>query len=309
MESLMSKFNGHQLIIASKTIIIQCLIFIILLLTVWGSQKLYALIDTTVFPTPYQVEITEEMTDTDKGVQLLNSLTHQMEYEMDSLFGWSANDIIFNKYFLDNRAYRQYGVYVATKMILDHYSTTIAKLGGSDKENDDLYQARLNYFAISPSRWGMWFIPSAEGSYERAFELLDKYKVDLQNGEAIYNARTDDIYSAFNLILGETVFGYALGLLQDTQSKPFYTLDNKIYEVQGMMLVVRDYVNALYKLYPEIAAKGNEDNFQAAMYYLDKICTYNPLYITSWFNSGELIISYILFSKNRLTDIKDSIRI
>ncbi len=305
----MMKINNHHFVIVGKTILIQILLFVGIICLMWGSQKVYSLVDKSTFPLPYQVEITEGMTEDQKGIQLLNALTNQMNYEMNSVFGWSANDILFNKYILDNRAYRQFGVYVGTKMLLDHYSTVIAKLGNNERENDDLYQARLNYFAISPSRWGMWFIPSAEGSYEKAFEMFEKYKNDLQNGEAVYNVRTDDIYSAFNLILGETVFGYALGLLQDTQEQAFYSLDNKIYEVQGLILVVRDYIEAIYKLYPEIAEKNNAENFASAMDYLNRICNYNPLYITSSFNSGELIISYLLFAKNRLEDIRNSIRI
>lgn len=249
------------------------------------------------------------MSDAEKGSRLIDALMNRMKYEMNSTYGWSANDFLFSKYVMDNRAYRQFGTYVATKMLLDHYSTVIAKLGSSDRENNDLYEARLTHFALSPSRWGMFFIPSAESSYKKAFRSIERYKDSLQKGEAVYNARTDDIYSAFNLVLGETIFGYALGLLQDTQGQNFYTLDNKIYEVQGVMLVVRDYLNAIYTLYPEIAAKGNEENFAAAMDYLNLICEYNPLYITSAFNSGELIISYVLFARNRLEDIRDSIRI
>ena len=42
---------------------------------------------------------------------------------------------------------------------------------------------------------------------------------------------------------------------------------------------------------------------------LNRICTYDPLYITSSFNSGELILSYLMFAKARLEDIRDSIRI
>ncbi len=305
----MWKVNNHHFVIAVKTILIQLTIFFGVIFIIWGGQRLYSFTDRTVFPEPYTVVTSPEMDDAAKGTQLLNALMNRMHYELDSTYGWSANDIIFNKWIMDNRAYRQYGTYVATKMLLDHYSTVIAKLGNSDRENEDLYDARLSHFALSPARWGALFIPSAEGSYTKAFELIEKYTEDLKKGEAVYNARTDDIYSAFNLVLGETIFGYALGLLQDTQSQPFYSLDNRIYEVQGVMLVVRDYMNAIYTLYPEIAAKGNEENFAAAMDYLDRICTYNPMYITSVFNSGELIISYVLFAKNRLEDIRDSIRI
>lgn len=300
---------SKHLYIVIKTICLQLAIFVFLIGIVWGGQKLYTLTDQAVFPEHFTVTYKKDMTDEEKGVQLLDALVNRMKYELNSTYGWSANDILFNKWIMDNRAYRQFGTYVATKMLLDNYSTVIAKLGNSDRENDDLYKARLNQFAFSPQRWGILFIPSAEQAYNKGLKLIDKYKKDLLNKKAVYNARTDDIYEAFNVVLGETVFGYALGLLQNSQDLSFYELDNKIYEAQGVMLVVRDYVSALYTLYPEIAAKGNEENYAEAMKLLDKICTYNPLYITSAVNSGELIISYLLFARNRIADIRDSIRI
>lgn len=305
----MLKPDRHHFVIAAKTLVIQALLFLGLLFILWGSQKLYALIDPVSFPQAHQVALSEGMSEEAKGVQLVDALTSRLRYELDSTFGWSANDLFFNKWVLDNRAYRQFGTYVATKMLMDHYATVIAKLGSNDREDEHLYNARLNYFAISPQRWGILFLPSAEGSYEKALKLVDQYKANLLAGKAVYNCRTDDIYSAFNLILGETLFGYALGQLENSQNLPFYTLDNRIYEAQGVILVVRDYVKALYDLYPEIASKNNEANMQVAMHYMDLICSYNPLYITSSFNSGELIISYLLFARSRLEDIRDSIRI
>ena len=298
----------RHFIIVAKTLGIQVLLFVGILFTVWGSQKLYTLIDPVKFPV-YQVNTEEQMTEQAKGAALLSALTNRMDAELNSTFGWTANDILFNRWIMDNRAYRQFGTYVATKMLFDHYSTVIAKLGSNDRENDLLYNARLNHFAISPQRWGMLFIPSAEGSFKKALSMTEQYKKDLLAGKAVYNCRTDDIYSAFNLILGETVFGYALGLLNDSQDLPFYTLDNRIYEVQGMVLVIRDFVKALYDLYPEIAQKNNAENMAAAMQFMNDICTYDPMYITSSFNSGELIISYLMFTKNRLEDIRDSLRI
>mgnify|MGYP000721902479 FL=1 len=297
----MFKPDRHHIIIAVKTLAVQALLFCSILLVVWGSQKLYGLIDQTRFPVPYQVTVTEGMTDEQKGKELIDALTARMRYELNSTFGWSANDILFNPYVLDNRAYRQFGTYSATKTLLDHYSTA--------RENQSLYDARVNDFTFGPKRWGYFFVPSAESAYKRGLKRVEKYKQELDEGKAIYNCRTDDIYSAFNLILGESMFGHALGLLENSQQLPFYTLDNRIYEAQGIMLVVRDYVKAIYDLYPEIAAKNNEANMKEAMVYLDRICDYDPMYITSSFNSGELIISYMLFARNRLSDIRDSIRI
>ena len=125
----------------------------------------------------------------------------------------------------------------------------------------------------------------------------------------MYNCRTDDIYASLQLLVGENMLGYAQGLLENAQDIPFYTLDNRIYEIQGMVLVMRDFLNALYRLYPEIKAKNNEENMAVAMDYMNRICTYDPLYITSTVNSGELVLSYLLFAKARIADIMTSLRI
>ena len=80
----------------------------------------------------------------------MDSVTNQLRREMGSTFGWTMNDIVFNRFVLDNRAYRQYGVYHATRVLMDLYSTQIAKLGSNDRESEFLYQARLNGFAVDP---------------------------------------------------------------------------------------------------------------------------------------------------------------
>ena len=291
--------------IVAKTLFIQLLFFISILFLFWAGNKLYSKIDQTEFPEPMKIQETSSLSDLDKGKLVADSIVHQMKHELNSTFGWSINDILFNSYFLDNRASRQYGVYHATKVLMDLYSMHIAKLGSNDKENQFLYNARLNQFAIDPRSF---MFPSAESSYEKGIELVEKYKKSLDNGSGVYNCRTDDLYASFNMVIGENLLGYALGLLQNTQELAFYELDNKIYEVQGIVLVVRDFINTIYNLYPEINNKGNAENMIAAMDYMNRICTYDPLYITSKVNSGELIISYVLFAKNRLEDIRDSIR-
>ena len=289
-----------------KTLAVQACLLVGILVVVWGLQRVYAMVDTTTFPDPVAVpENADQLSDNEKGKILLDAITHQLRYELNS-FGWSFNDIIFNRFVLDNRAYRQYGVYHATKFLLDLYSSQIAKLGSSDRESEFLYKARINSFAMDPRSF---MFPSAEGSYKKGLKLLEQYKDSLDKGTGVYNCRTDDLYASFVTVTGENMLGYALGLLENAQNMPFYELDNRIYEVQGIALVLRDFINTLYVLYPEIRAKNNEGNMAAAMDCLNRICTYDPLYITSSFNSGELILSYLMFAKARLEDIRDSIRI
>lgn len=295
-----------KLKVVFKTLLVQVALLCAIVFVIWGSQRLYSMVDPVVFPDPVSVPDPKGLTENEKGKLLVDAITNQLRRELDSPFGWTINDILFNRFLLDNRAYRQYGVYHATKVLMDLYSMHIAKLGTSGRESDFLYNARLNNFAINPRKF--WF-PSAEKSYRQGLALIERYKKSLDDGTGVYNARTDDLHMSLDLLIGENMLGYAIGLLEDAQSLPFYTLDNRIYEVQGIVLVVRDFVHALYTLYPEIAAKNNAENMAAAMHDLTAICTYNPLYITSDLNSGELVLSHLIFARNRLADIRDSLRI
>ena len=296
-----------KLMVVAKTLLVQCGLLCAILIGVWGSQKIYIWIDPAVFPASMEVpQDGANLSENEKGKRVLDAITNQMRRELDSTFGWTYNDIIFNRFLLDNRANRQFGVYHATKFLLDLYASKIAKLGSSDKENEFLYKARVNSFAMDPRSF---IFPSAESSYRGGLKLLEQYKTALDNGKAVYNCRTDDLYAALQLICGENMLGYAQGLLENAQNLSFLELDNRIYEVQGMALVIRDFVNTLYKLYPEISAKNNTQNMDAAMAFLDRICEYDPLYITSSVNSGELVLSYLLFARARLQDVRDSIRI
>ena len=78
--------SRERMFIVGRTLGVQALLFLGILFVVWGSQKLYTLIDRVKFP-PYQVSITEGMSDEDKGAELLSALTHRLEAELDSTFG------------------------------------------------------------------------------------------------------------------------------------------------------------------------------------------------------------------------------
>ena len=108
-------------------------------------------------------------------------------------------------------------MYHATKFLVDIYATQIAKLGSSDRESDVLYKARINNFTLDPRSF--WF-PSAEGRYEQGLERIEQYKKSLDDGTGVYNCRTDDIYAALQLIIGENMLGYAQGLLERRRTFP-----------------------------------------------------------------------------------------
>ena len=59
--------------------------------------------------------------------------------------------------------------------------------------------------------------------------------------------------------MSEHLLGYAIGLLENVANEPFYTLDNHIYEVQGIVLVVRDFISTLAQLYPDTLQNADKD--------------------------------------------------
>ena len=65
---------------------------------------------------------------------------------MNSTFGWSVNDLIISPpRWLDNRSNRQRGTIFATRMMINFFSTNLAKYGKVDKENEYLIEAREKY--------------------------------------------------------------------------------------------------------------------------------------------------------------------
>lgn len=303
--------------ISEKCKVWNLIIILIIFLGVFGiffGQTIYGWIDPKTFPEPFHAEVSNDTTENERGIILLNATVNQMQRELNSTFGWSANDIFLSPafpYYLDNRAYRQIGIYNATRIMIDVYSRVIAKLGNNDRENENLYRAKTSYFPISPTRWGFMGIrEGSESAYQKGMKEIEIYKKNLLSGNATYNCKTDDIYNAIITMTGDQILGYALGLLENSDELPWYTLDNRIYEAQGMVLVVRDFFSAVYKLYPQISQKNNETNFNKAMYYMTKICTYDPIWIANNpFNNGAVIRSYILNVKNRLDDIANSLKI
>ena len=148
MKNLLEFCTIEKIRIVGKTLMVQLCLLCGLFLLVWGAQGLYSAIDQTTFPESVKFGDTKNMSENDKGKALVDAITHQMRRELDSTFGWSINDILFNRFVLDNRANRQFGVYHATKVLMDQYSMHIAKLGTNDRESDFFYQSPQLYVSF-----------------------------------------------------------------------------------------------------------------------------------------------------------------
>ena len=304
------------------TIIILLAFILIWPLTVgvyWAIYQGYAAIDPTRFPfyeskINFMLDATEpNAAEHHKGIALSKAITNRLEAEMNSTFGWSVNDLIFSPTrWLDNRANRQRGVIYATRMLINFYSTNLAKYGKVDAENEFLKQAREEHFAFTGDSW--WF-PSSEDEYKKGIKLVRKYENALNSGAAIYNMRSDDMYNLLTFIIGNQFLDQPLGLLVQPDEEVSYTqLDDHIYYTQGVILVVRDFLRTFIYLYPGIKEKGGEDNIQIAFQEMELMCTFDPLIVLRGKHDSMTadhrgkMARYLISLRERINDVAQSIR-
>ncbi|GAB6162111.1 hypothetical protein JCM12298_12700 [Desulfothermus naphthae] len=284
----------------------------------WSGNSLYKLIDPTEFPKLDNTIVNLMKTTSSssppakKGVALCEAIINRLNKELHSRLGWSVNDIIISPTaWLDNRSNRQRGVIFATRMLVNFFATNFAKYGGAGAEDEDLKKAREEYFAYTPDSW--WF-PSSENQYKKGIEMVRRYEKRLLEGDAVYNVRSDKLYSLFSFILSPEFLDQPLGLLVEPNEKVKYLeLDNRIYYTQGVILVLRDFLHVLTYLYPEIESRGGKDNLQLAFDAMDKICTYDPLVVLRGAHDSIFadhrgkMARYLITVRERLRDVTNSL--
>ncbi len=307
---------------AKWTIIILLAFILIWPLTVgiyWGVYQGFTAIDATRFPwftsNLHSIlnQIKPNSDEAKKGIALSTALSNRLEEEMGSTFGWSVNDLIVSPTrWLDNRANRQRGVIFATRMLINFFSTNLAKYGTVDAENAALKEAREKYFAFSEASW--WF-PATESQYRDGIALLRKYEDGLAAGKAVYNMRSDDMYNMLTFIIGNQFLDQPLGLLVQTNDEVAYTeLDDRIYYTQGVVLVLRDFIRTFIELYPEIKEKGGEENVRIALRDMEQICTFDPLIVLRGDHDSVTadhrgkVARYLISFRERINDLAQSIR-
>lgn len=240
------------------------------------------------------------------------ALRNRLNQEMTSAFGWSVNDLwISPTRWLDNRANRQKGTIFATRMLLNFSATHLSKLGAVDAENPLLKEAREKRFAFSEDSW---WLPSTESEYRKGIALMQQYEADLRANKAVFNMRTDDRYDLLSFITGKQFLDQPLGLLVQSNSEvPYSELDDRIYYTQGVVLVLRDVLTALFHLYPEISEKGGAENIRIAMRGVDQICDFDPLIVLRGAHDSVMadhrgkMARYLIEVRERLNDVAQSI--
>ena len=197
-------------------------------------------------------------------------------------------------------------------MLINFFSTNLAKYGKVDAENEILKEARERHFAFSADSW--WF-PSSESEYRKGIELLRKYEDELTAGKAVYNMRSDDMYNMITFIIGNQFLDQPLGLLvQPNDEVPYTELDDRLYYTQGVILVLRDFIQTFVHLYPEVKEKGGEENIRIAFREMEQICTFDPLIVLRGQHDSVTadhrgkVARYLIHIRERINDLAQSIR-
>ena len=285
----------------------------------WGIYKGYTFIDQAKFPwsdsNMHSIldQTKPDSADAKKGIALSAAIGNRLEEELGSALGWSVNDLVISPTrWLDNRANRQRGVIFATRMLINFFSTNLAKYGKVDVENELLKEARERHFAFSE---GSWWFPSSESEYREGIELLRKYEEALAGGKAIYNMRSDDMYNMITFIIGNQFLDQPLGLLVQPNDEVAYTeLDDRIYYTQGVILVLRDFLQTFIQLYPEVKEKGGEENIRIAFREMEQISTFDPLIVLRGDHDSVTadhrgkMARYLIHIRERINDLAQSIR-
>lgn len=277
---------------------------------------LYIIVENTSFPETENkiISAAEEVQskgEIEKGTVLSKAIYNQLDRELNSFFGWSVNDLIITPTaWLDNRSHRQEGVIFATMLFERFFSTQVAKYGTGEGENDHLKKARTTYFVFQPDKF---WLPASESQYKKGINMMKMYEKELAAGDATYNLRTDDLYALFKLLISENFLGEPLGRLNSDEYRSYFKCDDAVYYTQGVVIVVRDVVQTLYILYPEILKKGSDDNFIKAFKMMDDLASFDPLLVVNGTHDSMLVdhraktSTYLFNLIERLRDIANSI--
>ncbi len=311
--SVLSKIKPYLLPVLKKWYWIAGFVFVGIPLTFF---ILYIIMEKTTFPeiSPELARefIKDDYTENERGTLLLTAATVHLDRELNSFFGWTANDLVISPTsWMDNRKHREEGVNFATKMLVSFFSTRTSKFGKGEEENANLKMARDSYLIFRPDQF--WF-PSSESQYRKGLELIEKYKKDLKSGKAVFNMRTDDVYQLLKYITSEDLLGEPLGRInKNSEDVSFFEVDDNLYYAQGVILVIRDVVKTLIRTDSEILEKGGEDNINEALAQMNNIATFNPLIVMSadhdsmFPDHNAKVTKYLFNIIERLNDIAESV--
>ena len=264
---------------------------------------------------PYRPEaLPSTATEQEKAQVLANGLTHALEEELNSFFGFLPNDLI-TPWFIDNTTYYQSGIIYATRPGSDIISKEVGRFGNRDTVDPRLADATSRHFSYSENVWGFLFVYDAESKYRAGISRWDEWAKSIGTtgkSAGVFNLKSDDVYNIIKYCI--TMSDFALGVLNDNNISHF-SADNAVYYAKGIMAVTSNIFRALIAIDQSISDRGGVENVKEALNRFDLISEFNPTYVVAGGNKvGDAMLPnhvaalarHIDVASNRLNDMLES---
>ncbi len=233
----------------------------------------------------------ENATDKDRAAVLADSLTHALDYELNTVAGFIPNDLLFVPNIIDNITNYQRGIIYATRPGSDMLAKTAARFGKSDTIDKRLADATSRYFTYGENVWGFWFIYDAEGKYKAGIkgwkDWAQSVGADGKNS-GVYNIKSDDVYNIIKYCAN--MLEYAVGILNNSEMGHM-DCDNNVYYAKGIACVTANVLRGVLAVDSSVAARGGTENVDEALKRLTYVAEFNPVYVVAGGNDiGDAMI-------------------
>ncbi len=231
------------------------------------------------------IDTRESMENLAPGVALVMALKHPMNHELSTGWGWRPNDIVN---ITDNVNNYQLGVLEVTRRTTDVLAKRLSRTGHADAFDTNLQNA-MNWFMIKASSL---YLPSAEKKYGEGLLELAKYKKRLENGQAKFFTRPDNLIPLlmeYKDLLGSCDENLAKEKEEDGSMVSTFAADDYFYYAKGVASAMHGILEAVaIDFKGTITARHGMVPLEHALHNLARAQNMSPLLITEGSYSGIL---------------------
>jgi len=179
------------------------------------------------------------------GSTTTEALIQVAETLLDKPGGYLSNDILPHRLWLDNMPNWEFGVLVQVRDMTRVMRRDMSRSQSQSEDDRDLMRAEPQFNFDNKS----WAIPATEREYRRGIDALKRYQDRLQNGEARFFARADNLnywlgdvhnrLGAMSQQLSQSVgrdllsTNGAAGAVEQRAKTPWMKIDDVFYEARG----------------------------------------------------------------------------
>ncbi len=250
---------------------------------------------------PEQFKV-EEKEPAERGAVFVTVLMRLMEQELNSDGGWLPNDIIVSPgWWIDNRPNFQLGVLETVRYSSRVLKENLSRSRTTDKIDEDASRA-FEYFSNDAYKW---WLPSAEGKFEKGIEALKSFETRLSLTDSAKTAqfypRSDNLIQlltdyasllgGINTRLMNAGGGDVFSLQQRSSSKAnkelsWFKVDDEFYYGLGVGYGINHMMKAVSIDFSEVIEDKNaEVIINEIIYSLDQ-SFFNPLIVHNGSKGG-----------------------